>query len=170
MLEQGAEQGGTLGRNHVEVDVTVLRVGVLSGVTYRLGGLERGRGRGRCRAVGAAVVRAGNGAVDGERFLPAGIGLRVEAIERPIAGLDGTTLLDDGVAESRTYAVVDTRTVGYDYGRAGIAFGLDERVDGLLIVGSESYRSHIDVAIGHHHAAEILFGGRFAVGRIFGDT
>ena len=167
LLELRAQDGGALGRDHFEVDVAVFGVGVLADVADGFGCLERLRCGGRGGAVGAAVVGAGDGLVDGERFDSGGIGLRVEAVEGPVAGFDGAPLLHDGVAEAGTDAVVDAGAVGYDYGGAGIVFGFRERVDGLLVVGSERDGCYVDVAVGHHHAAKIFLGGRFAVGGIF---
>lgn len=85
----------------------------------------------------AAVVGAGDDAVDCEGLFATGVCIGVESVERPVSTLDGPAFLDYRVAEARAYAVVDAGAVGYDYGWSRIAFGLHDGVDGLLVVGSE---------------------------------
>ena len=65
--------------------------------------------------------------------------------------------------------MVDARTVCNNYRRPGIGLRLAEGIDCLLEICAERHRGHIDCAIGHHHATEVLFECTLAVDRIFSN-
>ena len=60
---------------------------------------------------------------------------RVEAIERPEAGVHRKFLLFEAIPKS--VAMLDARAIGDDQGSAGIGFGFLEGFDGLAVFGTK---------------------------------
>ena len=74
---------------------------------------------------------------------------RVEAEERPVAGLDRQLLLLESVFE--VVAVGDAGAVGDDQRRPRVGLRLEERLHGLRVLGAEGDARHVDVAVVHGH-------------------
>ena len=60
--------------------------------------------------------------------------------------------------------MVDAVAVGDDEGWAIIGFGLEEGLQGLLVVVAHGHARHIDIAVGHGDQAQVLLGQALALG------
>ena len=92
----------------------------------------------------------------------------LEAVERPVAALDGVLLVATSTCYMSMPWAMQVR-VGDDQGRPRPGIGLEERLDRLGVVGAHRDLGHEDVAVGPGDGAEVLLAGRLAGGRELGD-
>ena len=64
-------------------------------------------------------------------------------------------------------AVRDAMAVGDDQGRPGVGLGLEECLQGMLVLRAHRDAGDIDVAISHRHETEILLRAALAAGSEF---
>ena len=87
---------------------------------------------------------------------------RLEAVQRPVAGLDGVLLVAHRLGH--VDAVGDARRVGDHERRPGPGVGLEEGLGRLEVVGPDGDLGDVDVAVGAGDGAEILLAARLAGG------
>jgi len=97
-----------------------------------------------------------SGTIDFEKRLASLSVERIEAVERPVARLDGELGVLDKVGAATFNAVLDARAVAEDEGRARIVISFSECLHCLSRVGIETNGSDVDVAVSHCDGAEVL--------------
>ena len=106
-----------------------------------------------------------------ERILTLGLQLGHIAPQRPIAALAGFLLLQLSLAHALGDTVVDAGSVSDEDGGTVMCLSFLQSRDEVLLVGTHSDLSNIDIAISHGDGAQILLAGSLtAVGELSHGT
>ena len=108
--------------------------------------------------------------IEREGVLAFGLEGRIEAVQVPVAALDGILLLLLGNGHAALDAMVDARRIGDDDRRSVIGFSFGDGLEGLGLVGAHGDLGDIDIAVAHGHHAEVLLLDRLAAGGKLGDS
>lgn len=107
--------------------------------------------------------------VELERILSLVCQLGIEAVEVPVACLDGLLFLGDGEAHGALHVVLDARAVADDEGRSVIGLSLADGTQCLVGVGTQRDLCDVDVTIAHGHHAQVFLPGHLAACCELGD-
>ena len=106
-----------------------------------------------------------------ERILTLGLQLGHIAPQGPVAALAGQLLLQLSLAHALGDTVVDAGSVSDEDGGAVMCLSFLQSRDEVLLVGTHSDLSNIDIAISHGDGAQILLAGSLtAVGELSHGT
>ena len=96
--------------------------------------------------------------------MESGLGIGIVAVEEPVAGVDRALHLLLYVLHAAADAVLDAGGVGDNDAGSFELFRLVDGTDELGVVRAHGDLGDVDVAVGHHHLAQVLLGAFLAGG------